>query len=149
MMTGKVRGIECSLYNGQIREVLLFLSNQSFDFYVKWCMKIDSKYALLPNPSHNFDILPYDLKALAKESLWELILHIYPIGGNKQTIETYDDFNKSSCICCLIYYDCGLLDIYTKESNLRDQLYSLLLSLQAKEIELITDLSDGRTSLSL
>lgn len=148
-MTDNIRGIECSLYGGEIKEILFFLSDKPFDFYVKWCMKINSKCGLLPNSTQDFCVSPYELKTLAKESIWELVLHIYPAGENRQTIETYDDFNKSPCICCLIYYDCGLMDIYTKESNLRDQLYNLLLSIQAKDIELITDSSDGGNCLSL
>ena len=148
-MEKNIRGIECSLYNRKVEDLLLFLSNKPFDFYVQWCMKIDDNHMILPKSSHNFRILPCDLKKLAKESIWELVLHVYPIGSNRKIIETYEDFMKSSCICCLIFYDCGLLDIYTKESSLRDQLYDLLLSLQAKDVELITDVSDCRTCLSL
>lgn len=148
-MTVNIRGITCSLYNGRFEDLLLFMSNKPFDFYVRWCMKVDNKHALLPNSSCNFRILPHDLEKLAKESIWELVLHVYPIGSNSQMIETYDDFLNSPCICCLIFYDCGLLDIYIKEPNLRDQLYNLLLSLQAEDMELITDTSDGRTLLSL
>lgn len=148
-MTENIRGIECSLYNGRVEELLLFFSNKPFDYYVRRCMKIDDKYVILPKSSYNFCISPHDLKELAKESIWELVLHVYPAGSNGKLIETYDDFVNSACICCLIFYDCGLLDIYIKESSLRDQLYDLLLSLQAKDIELITDVSDGRTCLSL
>ena len=148
-MTERIRGIECSLYNGKIEDLLLFLSNKPYDFFVRWCMKVDDNHVLLPKSSRNFRISPHDLQKMAKESIWELVLHVYPVGSNSQTIETYDDFINSPCICCLIFYDCGLLDIYTKESSLRDQLYDLLLSLQAKDIELITDVSDGRTCLSL
>ena len=148
-MTEHIRGIECSLYSGGVEDLLLFLSTKPFDFYIRWCMKIDDENLILPKSSCNFQILPHELKKLARESIWELVLHIYPIGSNREKIETYDDFMNSSCICCLIFYDCGLLDIYTKESSLRDQLYDLLLSLQANDIELITDVSDGRTCLSL
>lgn len=148
-MTKNIRGIECSLYNGRFEDLLLFLSDEPFDFYIHWCMRIDDNHVILPKSSHDFRILPHDLKKLAKESIWELVLHVYPAGSNRQIIETYDDFTNSPCICCLIFYDCGLLDIYTKESNLRNQLYDLLLSLQAKDIEFITDVSDSRTCLSL
>ena len=144
-----VRGIECSLYNSGVEELLLFLSTKPFDFYVRWCRKIDGNDVIFPKSSCNFQILSHDLKKMAKESIWELVLHIYPVGSNREIIETYDDFKNCSCICCLIFYDCGLLDIYIKESSLRDQLYDLLLSLQAKDIEFITDVSDCRTCLSL
>lgn len=148
-MLENIRGIECSLYNGKVEDLLLFLSNKPFDFYVRWCLKLEGNNGLLPTSSRNFHILPYDLKKLAKESIWELILDIYPVGLNKQTIETYDDYINSPCVCCLILYDCGLMDIYVKESNLRNQLYNLLLSLQAKDIAFITDRSDCRTYFSL
>lgn len=148
-MTEHIRGIECSLYNGGVEDLLLFLSTKPFDFYIRWCMKIDDKGVNLPKSLSDFQIFPHELKKMAKESIWELVMHIYPVGANRKIIETYDDFMNSSCICCLIFYDCGLLDIYIKELSLRNQLYDLLHSLQAKDIELITDVSDCRTFLSL
>lgn len=146
-MIGNIRGIACSLYNGGVEDLLLFISNTPFEFYVRWCMKIEDKQTILPKSSSNFRIVPHDLRNLAKKSIWELVLHVYPVGSDNQTIETYEDFINSSCACCLIFYDCGLLDIYVKEANLRDQLYNLLLSLGAEDIALITDVSDGRTRL--
>lgn len=148
-MTENIRGIECSLYNGRIEDLLLFLSNEPFDFYIRWCMRINDKHALLPETLCNFRILPQDLKQLAKESIWELVLDIYPVDSNTQTIETYDDFFNSLCVSRLIFYDCGLMDIYVKDANLRNQLYDLLVSLQAKDLSLISGTSDSRTRLSL
>lgn len=147
-MSDNIRGIECSLFNGGIKDLLLFLSNKPYDFYVRWCMKIDNNRELLPKSSNNYRIFSSDLKKLAKSTIWELVLDIYPMGENSQMIETYDDFINSQCLCCLIFYDCALLDIYVKESTLRDQIYNLLCSLQAKDIEIITDSTDGRTLLS-
>ena len=146
-MTNNIRGIECSLYNGRIEDVLLFLSQKSFEFYVKWCMKIDNNQQLLPKSTRDYPVSAHDLCELAKMSIWELVLHAYPTGANSCTIETYSDYKKSACTCCLIFYDCGLLDIYTKDLCLCNQLYELLLSLQAKDIAYITDLSDNRTHL--
>ena len=146
-MKDNIRGIECSLYNGRIEDLLLFLANKPFDFYVRWCLKIDDKQMILPKSSCNFRVLPEDLKKLAKKSIWELILHVYPVGSNMKLIETYDDYVSSSCSCYLIFYDCGLLDIYVKEVSMRNQLYDLLLSLQAKDIEFITDESDDSTHM--
>ena len=148
-MIKSIRGIECSLYNGRVEDLLVFLSNKPFDFYIRWCMKVDDNHMTLPKSSNNFRILPQDLRKLAKESIWELVLYVYPSDSYCQRIETYDDFINSMCICCLIFYDCGLLDIYVKESKLRDELYDLLLFLQAKDLAFITDDSDGRTRLCL
>lgn len=148
-MMGNIRGIECSLYNGNVEDLLRFISNNPFEFYVKWCMKIDDKHMLLPKSSNNFRISSHDLKKMAEEcSIWELVLHLYPVGSDNQIIETYEDFINSSCVCCLILYDCGLLDIYVKESDFRERLWNLLLSLGAEDMALITDESDGRTGLS-
>lgn len=154
---GNIKGIECSLYNGRIEELLHFLSNKPFDFYIQRCMKIDATQ-ILPKLSNNFCISSHDLRRLSRESIWELVMYVYPIDSSDQTIEidssrktieTYDDFIQSPCICCLIFYDCGLLDLYVKESNLREQLYDLLLSLEATDMELITDVSDSRTYMHL
>jgi hypothetical protein len=144
-----IRGIECSLYNDQIGDLLRFLSNKTYEFYVSKCMKIESNNMLIPKATFNFPISSLGLKNLAQNSIWELVLHIYPLGLSNQVVETYDDFIRSSCICCLIFYDCGLLDIYVKDTTLRNQLYEQLLSLNADEIKLITASTDKRTSLGL
>lgn len=148
-MTGNIRGIECSLDNDRIEDLLLFFCNTNFDFYIQRCMKVDSKRTLLPTLSQNFRISSKDLEKLAKESIWELVLHIYPIGSNMQAIDTYNTFMKSACLCCLIFYDCSLMDLYVKDSMLRNRLYNLLLTLDAKDMSFITDQSDGRTHLSV
>ena len=146
-MTVHIRGIECSLYNGNIKELLVFLSNKPFDFFVKSCAKINDNSIFLPQISYNFCILSNELYELAKASVWELVLHMYPAGSNKQQIETYEDFLKSECLCCLIFYDCGMLDIYIKDYDLNREIYNILNSLQAEDIKYITDSSDGRTFL--
>ncbi len=144
-MAENIRGIECSLYNGKFRDLLLFLSDKPFNFYVSWCMKIDSKHSLMPKVSQNFYVTPNELKNMANETIWEIVMHIYPTGAITKKIDTYDNFISSQCSCSLIFYDCGMIDIYVKESKLRNQLYNLLLSLDAQNIMYITDISDHRT----
>ena len=146
-MATQIRGIECSLHNGNIEDLLIFLSNKSFDFFVQHCSTIDNNRMILPRTSLNFCISSDQLCELAKTSIWELVLHIYPTGSNKQQIETYEDFLKSECLCCLIFYDCGMLDIYIKGYDLNREVYNILNSLQAEDIKYITDFSDGRTFL--
>lgn len=144
-----IRGIECSLFCGEIREFLFFMADMPFNFYVQRCMKIGSDHSLLPKSFKPQWVSPNKLKELAKDSIWELVLHAYPPGVSQQTIDTYDDFINSQCICCLIFYDCCLLDLYVKNSSFRKQLEDMLQSLQAENIALITDESDGRTSLNV
>lgn len=148
-MKDAIRGIECSLYNGEIKSLLLFLSNKPFDFFAPWCMAIHDNRMLLPEAVRNQRISALDLKEIAEASIWELVLHIFPIGLRTQQIETYDDYIRSPCIGCLIFYDCGLMDIYVKDCFLREQIYNLLLTLHASDVAFITDTTDGRTDMHL
>ena len=133
-----VKGIECSLFNGGIKDLLIFLSNEPFAIYISKCTKIDNKDMIMPKSSYDFCVSPYGLRELVKASIWELVLYLYPLETDFQPIKTYDDFIRSSCVCCLIFYDCGLLEIYVKDALFRDKLYEALLSFQARDIQLIT-----------
>ena len=139
-------GIDCSISDSAIQEVLHFLSCKSFDFFVYECMMV-TKNVLLPQTTWNFSISPENLKELSKETLWEFVLHIYPINAKRENIETFDNYMQSQCVCCLIYYDCGFLEVYSKDAALRQELYELLVSLKATELEFITDDSVHRTLL--
>lgn len=146
-MNGNIRGIECSIDNGGIGEILLFLAAQPFEFYVSWCAKIDEKQTILPATSNDFSISAQELKELSKASIWELVMQINPIGMKNFGIKSFDDYSKSPCLCYLIFYDCTMLDIYVKDVKLRDQLCDLLLRLGVTDMEFITDESDRRTIL--
>ncbi len=82
-------------------------------------------------------------------AIWELVLHIYPVGEEKESIKTYADFIGSNCCCCLIYYDCGYLDIYIKEAGLLQQIRACLAELNAEELQVLTDSNDDRQALLL
>ena len=148
-METNIRGIECTLYNSAIKEVLLFLANISCDFYIPWCLQIDRKESLIPLGMQIGHISAQGLKRVANCGIWELVLHMFQTGGLYEKIETYSDFRTSACMCCLIYYDCGLLDLYIKDPGLLEKIYNYLLFLGAEEIALITDSSDGRALLHL
>lgn len=142
-----VRGIECSIFGGEIRKLLFSMADMPFEFYIRWCKKIGSDHSILPKSFTPQWVSSQRLKELAKDSIWELVLHAYPAGASHRTIDTYDDFINSQCACCLIFYDCGLLDLYVRNPSLREHLEDLLQSFQAENIALITDESDGRTGL--
>ena len=146
-MDEEIKGIECSLYSGRIKKLLMYLADKSYDYYISWCMKIDDWHNSFPQSSQNFHISTQGLKELAQSSLWELVLYIYPVGQEHKIIETYSDFENSSCICCLILYDCGLLDIYVKDANLLESIYNQLQSLQAEELRILTNRSNIRKIL--
>lgn len=148
-MNESIRGIECSLYKGSINELLDFLVEESCEFYAPWYMGIDNTHTTLPRAKQNLHLTALGLKDLAKESIWELVLQLYPKGYDYEVIETYIDFQRSSCICCIIFYDCGLMEIYIKNSVLFELIYNKLNQIQAEDIELITSYNDKRTYLHL
>ena len=148
-MKNSIRGIECSLSKGGIKDILIYLAKEPAEFYIPWCSRIDNKHTLLPRASKNKHISALGLEALAQHCIWELVLQIYPPEAGYDEIETYDDFINSACVLCLIYYDCGLLDMYVKSPAFLEKMRELLLQLNAEGIALITDANDGRTALHL
>ena len=146
-MVEHIKGIECTLPNGKINNLLLSLVDKPYDYYVSWCMKIDNSQKALPESSKDINISAQELTVLAQSGIWELVLHIYPAGSERNIIKTYSDFEHSSCICCLIFYDCCLLDIYVKDGCLFESMYTHLHILQAENLELLTNKSYMRDIL--
>lgn len=146
-MNHTVRGISCSLFHGAIGELLQILAKEPFEFFVPWCSRIDHPKMLLPKSSPIYSISASDLAELSTCSIWELVLQLFPVGGGCAEIETYDDFLKSPCICCLIFYDCGLLDVYVKDPVFLERIREHLIRLGAEELMFLTDANDGRTAL--
>ncbi len=146
-MNHTVRGISCSLYHGAIGNLLQILSKEPFAFFIPWCSRIDHPKMLLPKSSPIYSISASDLAELSTDCIWELVLQMFPFGVSCEAIETYDDFLKSSCICCLIYYDCGLLDVYVKGPVFLERIRKHLIQLGAEDLEFLTDANDGRTAL--
>ncbi len=138
-MNANVLGFECSLYNGNIDKILMFLSGLTYKYYVSNYLLIDSKEVLLPKKHNDFWIKPNTLESMAKETIWELVLFVYDKNVIEQPIKTYDDYVNSSCVACLLYYDCGLLEIYVKEPHLRNRLLELLIKIGAEDLKHITD----------
>ncbi len=110
---------------------------------------MDDKDKLLPQFTENIDITKQSLPKFENQELWELILHIYPKGSQRSIINTYGDFLTSNCICCVIYYDCGSLEIYIKSLSLFQQIWDKLTILKAEDMSVITDENDSRTVLHL
>lgn len=146
-MNHTVRGISCSLYNGTIGNLLQILSKEPFAFFIPWCSRIDHPKMLLPKSSQIHRISSSDLAELSADCIWELVLQMFPFGVSCEAIETYDDFLRSPCICCLIYYDCGLLDVYVKDPAFLERIREHLMRLGAEDLMFITDANDGRTAL--
>lgn len=148
-MNAKPRGMRCDLPPYGINKLLLFLSQLPGCFYMPWCDKIEKSTQLLPRSLADVYVTAQELRGMEYQAIWELVLHIYPVGAEKACIKTYRDFMDSNCRCCLIYYDCGNLDIYIKEADLFQQIQARLLSLRAEALEFLTDTNDDREALHL
>lgn len=146
-MDVSIRGITCSLYNGAISEFLVFLSQRFRFFYIPWSSRISSRDMLLPVSSEDGYISSHYLREIASHCIWELCLQIYHKDADVYRIKKYSDYLKSPCFCYLVFYDCGLLDLYVKDENLIFELKNQLISLGATDLELLTDLSDFREEM--
>ena len=144
-MNDTKRGISCTLESGGIEALLQLLSQVTCTFFSPWCSKIDSPKQWLPGDTRDFYLDSQGLCDLSQSTIWELVLHMYPTGEKAEHIETYEDFLKSKCFCCMIYYDCGWLDIYIKDPMLFEQVYNKFLALNAEDFEILPAANDGRT----
>lgn len=100
---------------------------------------IDNKEMLLPENHNDFWINPNTLERMSKDTIWELVLFVYDKNITIQPAKTYNDYVNSSCVACLIYYDCGLLEIYVKEPDFKNRLLELLNKIGAEDLKYITD----------
>ena len=147
-MKDAIRGIECQLEDSAINGLLFFLAKEPCEFFVPWYSAIYNNGMILPSDTKNFVVDSDDIAVMMNHTIWEMVLHLYPPGAQIAQIETYEDFVKSSCICCLIYYDCGFLDIYVKDPQLLERIREQLISLNATDMVTIRDSNDGRTHLT-
>ena len=143
------RGMECELPDGGIRQVMNYLAEEDGAFYIQRCTAIDQAHPLMPGTSFHFSVSAEELRRLAQNGIWELVLDVYPRGAKADSIVSYSDFQKSACLCRVFYYDCRFLDLYVKNPGLFAGLKRLLLSLGAENLYDITDASDQRTELGL
>ena len=138
--------VNCKIAQSMV--CFFFLAKGPYEFFVPWYSAIYNNEMILPSDAKDFTIDCHDIADMMNHSIWEMVLHLYPPGAQMGQIETYEDFVKSSCICCLIYYDCGFLDIYVKDPQLLERIREQLISLNATDMVTIRDSNDGRTHLT-
>ena len=90
-----------------------------------------------------------DLNSLSSYRIWELELHCHEYGAAYTVIKDYKDFLNSTCACLLLYYDCGYLEIYVKNSDDFQDIFEYLTSISAKHLTVKTSKNDSRTVLGL
>ena len=147
----KPRGIACGFdaKTRAFRELLVFLAHENYLLYMPWLSMIYRNDMWLPADFRNNVIGADELIYIADQTIWEMELHFYPLGSSPCEIETYEDFLASTCSCCLIYYDCGTLEIYIKSEGLFRKVWEWMVDAQVEDLSLITDENDKRTALHL
>lgn len=141
-----MRGIECLLDSNAFSRLLFSLSDTKYKFFIFRCSSFHSKH-IMPTTVQNKYIRHNEIKELSQGSILEMVLHIYPLNAKASTVETYEDFCNSECICCLIYYDCCFLDIYFKNTSFKKEILNMLRQFNAEQMTPITEESDRRTLL--
>lgn len=146
-MNNSIRGIECTLNENAITELVKNIFLQDFVCFVPWCMVNNNEHII------NYQSMYLNAESinnLVVSSVWELVLYIYPQNEvATKTVYTYDEFINSNCSCCLLYYDCGILEIYIKEPELFQKVWEVLAVLHAQDMVIKTAINDGRFILCL
>lgn len=145
-MDNGIRGLECMLEEDEMEMFLRFIATRYFSFSVTWCMVNGDD-----NREHSLTALLSSarLQRLAENELLELVMFAYDKDALPSVIVDYDDFRKSECSVCLIYYDCGVLEAYIKSSEDFIDIWNELELLHAQNMITKTELNDGRSRLCL
>lgn len=147
-----IRGIECTLSPRGLANLLMYFRQDSSKFFVPWCLVHQTglvEQISIPETREyrNITLTACEMDAVIGMSIWELVLHKYPDEKQVQAIDSYEDFVNSDCELCLLYYDCGPLEIYIKDANCIQSIWNRLVSLNAQDLKLITDTNDNRSFL--
>lgn len=143
----KALGVKCVLNTSAFNQILRLIAKEAYELYVPWCSGIDAPYMRLPYNSRIGHITALELEELAEQTIWEMVLSMYPTGKSDDTIETYDDYQNSECVCYIIYYDCGILEVYAKNFCWMKKLYETLSALGATSLSYIIEENNSRTRM--
>lgn len=76
----------------------------------------------------------------------ELSVHVFPKGASPRKPDDYADYLRSECVCSLMYYDCGYLEVYAKDREWTAAITENLARMRHDELSHITPENDGRES---
>lgn len=145
-MHNKTIGLECTLEEDGTEMFLRFLAAKYHSFSVPWCsINGDNSEQFRSTESKS----PAWVEQLAENALLELVLFAYGKNALHSIIWDYDDFEKSECSACLLYYDCGVLEIYVKSNDEFAAIWNELTLLHAQNMVAKTVRNDGRSKLYL
>lgn len=69
--------------------------------------------------------------------------------GPVKDIETYEAFRDSHCVLALLIVDSTFVDMYCKDQQMIESLYTYALSRSFEDVAYLTDANDTRTSLTV
>ncbi|MCO4850684.1 DUF2691 family protein [Bacillus vallismortis] len=76
-------------------------------------------------------------------------LQAFPFGKTVDQVETYEEFVDSDCELVLLLADSSCVEIYCKDRNVIEKLYSNALQDHFEEVQLITEENNTRTRLTV
>lgn len=142
-MEQNIRGIKCSLDYYHLVDFLQVLLNKNWDFYAPWCL-LDGFIPVIDCE----DFLK-DFSVFQNHRIWELELQCLPSNAIYSETLDYLGFCSSPCICYVLYFDCGYLEIYVKELEDFQTFWDFLVSINAEDLMILTDDNDTRIRFSV
>ena len=142
-MKNGVRGIEATLDYKKSFQPYQLLENiplQDYKVYLQWCLTSNISATCTPGMITRLELE----KLSAKDSIWELVLHIIPPGAPARRIDNYQEFLSSSCQCSILFYDCANLEVYVKKEEWLRILKDNILKMSPQAVRIKTDTNDSR-----
>lgn len=137
------RGLECVLSTNEI-EPAKWLKGLPLENYQIFMQGILIKRFDCERPPSKIVTLPELEKINDTYGILELSLLLFPRGIMFETVQNYSEFLSSTCVCALMYYDYGWLEIYVKSSEWLKILEENLQETQPEMLLRKTDENDGR-----
>lgn len=146
-MKNQIRGIECTANRWVLEQLVQYWGNDEFHFWISSCMIYPDLFS--KGQPKNLELSYGELDNLVRQNIWELDFKVFDKNSEPEHIMSYDDFLRSGCIFCLLYYDCQFLELYIKRADDYERIRKLLECLGSENLITKTDSSDGREYLHL
>lgn len=112
-MNDKIIGLYFGIDNDDFEYLLQYFAKEGYHYHVPHC-ECHGENTILPGDYYHFHLDVKQLRELSQECIWAMTLQVYPLECPTDRFDTYEGFLQSSCIYCVIMYDCGWVEIYAK-----------------------------------
>lgn len=136
-MEDKILGLSFGIDIDDFMYILQYFAKEEYHFLASHC-EMHVGNTILPRDFYKLHWTAEQLREVAEECIWALTLQIYPLSCETDYFDTYDGFLKSECVCCVIMYDCGWMEIYTKSEEDLNGIEQFLKTIPTEEMEYIT-----------